>query len=208
MRAEDEQRETSGESSEWLNLALKWLYAELAPLPSFYAKLNLFFEDMVLNFRRSKSMGAYLTSAKLVDVELGTKAPTFKNARVITTEGMTTLCVDVSYSGGILGICKLDVVGGWQIYMRARLCELSGPLYIIVKDTDLFYAMGRMDELKIRSQLIINGVQFRWLDWIVSRLVLPQFMRYKLVLPAMKAKFLVTPEQLMQLHDSLKEKIE
>lgn len=153
-------------------------------------------------------MGAYITSAKLVDVELGTKSPSFKNARVIPAEGLTVMCVDVAYNGGILGICRLDLVGGWQIYMRARLCEMSGPLYIIIKDTDMLYAMGRMDDLKIRCQLIINGVQFRWLDWIVSKLLLPQFMRYKLVLPAMKAKFLVTPEQLTQLHDSLKEKIE
>lgn len=209
LRADEDRSESLGESCEWLNLILKWCYAELASLPTFSSKLNLFFEDMILNFRRSRSMGAYITSAKLIDVELGTKAPSFKHARVIPVEGLTTLCVDMNYNGGILGICKLDLVGGWQVYMRARLCEVSGPLYIIVKDTDMFYAMGRIDDLKIRCQLIINGVQFRWLDWIMSRLVLPQFLRYKLVLPAMKAKFLVSPEQLVQLQDSInKEKVE
>lgn len=69
----------------------------------------------------------------------------------------------------------------------------------MVQDTNLFYSMGRFDDLKVRCQLILNGVQFKWLNWLVSKVLLPELMRRKLVLPAMKAKFLVTPEQLDEL---------
>lgn len=178
------------------------MYAELFPLPVFYSRLEAFFDDMVLNFRRSRSMGAYITGTKLVDVQLGGGPPAFRRVRVVTRPTtalpVATLAMDVNYAGGVLGIARLDIVGGWQLFIRARLCELSGPFYIIIKDTDMYYAFGRFDDLKMRCQLILNGVQFKWLNWLVSKLLLPHLMRTKLVLPAMKAKYLVPPEELAQ----------
>jgi len=201
---ENEENVTSKESCDWLNLVLKWTIAELGPLPVLKSKLDAFFEEMVLNMRRSRSTGAYITGTRLVDVQMGSGSPAFRHIQHIicpskdgtTGDRIMALKTEMTYSGGILGIAKLDLIGGWQIYMRARLCELNGPLYLIVRGTDLFYAMGRMDELKVRCQLIVNGVQFRWLNWLVSRVMLPEVMRRKLVFPAMKAKFLVSPQDL------------
>ncbi len=195
-----EQSNIVPESCDWLNMMLKWFYAELTPLPKIRAGLNAFFEDMVLNFRRSRSTGPYITSTKVIDVRMGSKPPTFSKARVLSgpDDCTSVLCTDLRYIGGILGIAKLDIIGGWELYMRCRLCELAGPLYIVVRDTDLFYGFGKIDDIKFRCQLVINGVQFKWLNWIVSRLLLPQFMRTKLVFPAMKAKYLVTPDELQK----------
>lgn len=102
----------------------------------------------------------------------------------------------MDYAGGILGIAKVECIGGWTVYIRSRLCHLSGPLHIIIKDTDFYYAMPRFDSVKLRCQIVINGVQFGWVNWLASRLLLPQMMRSKLCYPAQKAKYLVTPEQL------------
>lgn len=194
------------ESCDWLNLVIKWLFAELAGFPVNQARFHAFFEDMVLNFRRSRSMGPYVTGTKLVDFDLGQRVPVFKNARVVLepTEELplTALVMDMKYEGGLLGIAKLDLIGGWQVYLRGRLCDLSGPLYLMIRGTDFYYAMGRFDELKVRCQIVINGVQFRWLNWLASRLILPEFLRFKLAFPAMKAKYLATPEDLQRILSS------
>lgn len=102
----------------------------------------------------------------------------------------------MEYSAGLLGVARIDFIGGWQLFIRSRLCEIAGPMLIIIKDADMFYGFSRIEDIKVRCQMVINGVQFGWLNWITSRLLLPQFLRYKLVYPKMKAKFIVPPEKL------------
>lgn len=64
-------------------MILKWIYTELLPLPSLKANMDDFFQDMVLNFRRNAAFGHYITGTKVLDVQLGSKSPSFKRARII-----------------------------------------------------------------------------------------------------------------------------
>jgi hypothetical protein len=95
-------------------------------------------------------------------------------------------------------VAKLDLIGDWQVFLRMRLCELAGPAYLMFCDTDVYYGLRTMDQVRVNTQLVINGVQFRLVNWIVGRLLMVDVVRRKLVFPAMKSHFMVPPDALKE----------
>lgn len=185
------------ESCDWLNLVLKWVHAEVLALPRMRGRVEAFFGDIVGNCRRSRTIGGWITGARLLDLQMGSAPVSLQKARVVCTPTeqlpVTVLTFDADYAGGLLGIAKLDILGGWQVHVRCRLCEFSGSVFVMIRDTQLFYGLGKAEELRLRCQIAINGVQFKWLNWLASRWLFPHFLRSKLVLPAMKSKWLASP---------------
>jgi hypothetical protein len=97
-----------------------------------------------------------------------------------------------------VAVARIDLICGWQVFLRVRLCDLAGPAYLMAKDTDVFYGLHTMDLVRVRAQLFVNGVQFRPLNWLASNILMADTVRRKLVFPAMKSHFVVRPEVLKE----------
>ena len=190
-----------GESCDWLNVALKYVFVELFPIPRVRTSIEAVLEEMLQGFRRG-STGYFVRHAELLDLDYGQQPPMLLRPRLITRpashRGITTLAFDLKYTGGLVMVARLDLIGDWQVFLRLRLCELAGPAFLMFQGTDVFYGLRTMDQVKVRTQLVINGVQFRLINWIVGRLLMVDVVRRKLVFPAMKSHFMVPPDTLKE----------
>lgn len=162
----------SGESAEWLNSIVDWLFSTMQPSPAL--RLGFFtdsFADSVLDLKRT-SLAYLLHDASLVSVATGNSLPTLTALRVIPWEeddsedSSSSLlssplpvhpsssrlpppvpfvaAMHLSYEGGVGAAVRFDLAGGFlpPIWISERLVALEGVLYVCCLDKVLYYGFA------------------------------------------------------------------
>lgn len=156
---------------------------------------------MAVDFRRSR-LGPYLLDCRLKDIKIGDALPTITNVAVLATGKKSAKSLPLSfrcnfsYSGGLAGILLMETVFGFPIWFHVAVEEMSGPMLVVFEENVLYYTFESFTKLSFRSRININGYEFRFLNWLVHRWLLPWYFCQKFQFPVMRTKWIVNkPDQ-------------
>ena len=181
-----------GESCDWLNILAKWTFCEGLKVPGWRQGVETVFREMLGGLRRG-SYGPFVKSVSLLDLDLGSGPPAMHKARTFQVGPLTVLAADLDYAGRLVAIAQVEAIGGWQIFLRLAVDELAGPIFLVLDGQagHLWYGLRTMDRVRVRAEVVVNGLQWSFLNWIVGRLLFVNTIRKKLVFPATKSHYLV-----------------
>jgi Ca2+-dependent lipid-binding protein len=79
----DEASRERGETCDWLNVGLKWVFVDLFPIPRVRASIEAVIQEMLQGFKRG-STGYFVRQVELLDLDYGQQPPMMLHPRVIT----------------------------------------------------------------------------------------------------------------------------
>lgn len=184
----------SGESVEWLNMMVSNLFQlsrDTVPLRESLFSRSL--AESAVDVRRGK-LGRIVRESRLEDVRLGHSLPHLSRVGLMKdSKGRIPLTwvADLSYSGGLGGILWIKTIWDCDVYIMGRLQRLEGRLMVMLDEKSFHLTFSRIDSLEIEARVNVAGREWRALNWIMSRFLLPWKFKNKYLLPGMKSKWIV-----------------